>query len=89
MGSRSARNATSPSASAREPAPGLLGQPVERRGLDQALLEGATTSGFTGELWTLDRIALVIERQTEVRHHPDWEVAWPSPPARSGRAWGR
>jgi transposase len=25
--------------------------------------------GFIGELWTLDRVALVIEQQTGVRHH--------------------
>jgi transposase len=31
---------------------------------------GATASGFAGELWTLDRIATVIERLTGVRHHP-------------------
>ena len=40
--------------------------------LEQALLDGATANGFTGELWTLDRIALVIERLTGVRHHPAW-----------------
>jgi transposase len=40
--------------------------------VEQALLEGATASGFTGELWTLDRIAIVIERLTGVRHHPAW-----------------
>jgi hypothetical protein len=34
------------------------------------LLEGATANGFVGELWTLDRIAVVIERLTGVRHHP-------------------
>ena len=28
--------------------------------------------GFFGELWTLDRIAMVIERVTGVRHHPAW-----------------
>jgi transposase len=38
--------------------------------VEQALLEGATVNGFTGELWTLDRIALVIERLTGIRHHP-------------------
>ena len=36
----------------------------------QALLEGATAHGFVGELWTLDRIAIVIERLTGVQHHP-------------------
>ena len=38
--------------------------------VEQALLEGATANGFAGELWTLDRIALVIERLTGVQHHP-------------------
>jgi transposase len=38
--------------------------------VEQVLLEGATANGFVGELWTLDRIALVIERLTGVRHHP-------------------
>jgi transposase len=33
--------------------------------VEQALLEGR----FIGELWTLDRVALVIEQQTGVRHH--------------------
>jgi hypothetical protein len=28
----------------------------------QTLLKGATANRFTGELWTLERIALVIER---------------------------
>jgi transposase len=40
--------------------------------VEQALLEGAGANGFTGELWTLDRVALVIERLTGVRHHPAW-----------------
>jgi transposase len=29
--------------------------------VEQALLEGATANGFIGELWTLNRIAIVIE----------------------------
>jgi transposase len=40
--------------------------------VEQALLEGATAHGFAGELWTLDRIAIVIERLTGVQHHPAW-----------------
>ena len=40
--------------------------------VEQALLEGPTAHGFTGELWTLDRIAIVIERLTGVRFHPAW-----------------
>jgi transposase len=38
--------------------------------LSDAQLAGATANGFVGELWTLDRVALVIERLTGVRHHP-------------------
>jgi transposase len=40
--------------------------------VEQALLDGATAHGFTGELWTLDRIATVIEHLTGVHHHPAW-----------------
>jgi transposase len=40
--------------------------------VEQALLQGATAHGFVGELWTLERIGLVIERLTGVRHHPAW-----------------
>ena len=38
--------------------------------IEQALVEGATANGFVGELWTLDRVAVVIERLTGVQHHP-------------------
>jgi transposase len=38
--------------------------------VEQALLDGAAANGFAGELWTLDRIALVIEHLTGVQHHP-------------------
>ena len=38
--------------------------------VEQALLDGAAANGFVGELWTLDRISLVIERLTGVQHHP-------------------
>jgi transposase len=42
------------------------------RRVEQALLDGATAHGFVGELWTLDRVAAVIERLTGVHHHPAW-----------------
>jgi transposase len=38
--------------------------------VEQALLEGATSHGFEGDLWTLDRVGEVIWRLTGVRHHP-------------------
>jgi len=40
--------------------------------VEQALLKGTTAHGFTGELWTLERIAAVIERLTGVCYHPAW-----------------
>ena len=48
--------------------------------VEQALLEGASANGFVGELWTLDRIATVIERLTGVRHHPACVDAAAPPP---------
>ncbi len=52
------------------PAPRLSDSQLHQ--VEQALLKGAGANGFTGELWTLDRIATVIERLTGVRHHPAW-----------------
>jgi transposase len=52
------------------PAPRLSDAQLAK--VEQALLEGATANGFTGELWTLARIATVIERLTGVQHHPAW-----------------
>jgi transposase len=52
------------------PSPKLSDAQLAR--VEQALLEGATANGFVGELWTLDRIAIVIQRLTGVRHHPAW-----------------
>jgi transposase len=44
------------------PAPRLSDQQLAE--VEQALVAGATANGFTGELWTLERIATVIERLT-------------------------
>jgi transposase len=52
------------------PAPRLSDSQLHQ--IEQALLQGAGASGFAGELWTLDRITIVIERLTGVRHHPAW-----------------
>jgi transposase len=52
------------------PSPRLSGAQLAT--VEQALLEGPTAHGFTGELWTLDRIAIVIEQLTGVRYHPAW-----------------
>jgi transposase len=50
------------------PTPRLSDEELAR--VEQALLEGATTHGFVGELWTLERIGEAIWRLTGVRHHP-------------------
>ena len=50
------------------PTPRLSDQELAR--VEQALLEGAGAHGFTGELWTLDRVAEVIWRLSGVGHHP-------------------
>jgi transposase len=43
---------------------------AELEAVDQALRKGPQAFGFDTELWTLGRIAQVIERLTGVRHHP-------------------
>jgi transposase len=52
------------------PAPRLSDSQLQQ--VEQALLKGPGANGFVGELWTLDRIAIVIDRLTGVRHHPAW-----------------
>jgi transposase len=39
-------------------------------GVDRALRNGPRAHGFSTDLWTLPRVADVIERLTRVRHHP-------------------
>jgi transposase len=48
----------------------------QRRKLERALLQGAQAHGYDSDLWTLQRIAVVIERLTGVRHHPShvWRI---------------
>jgi transposase len=38
--------------------------------VEQALLQGARANGFATDLWTLERVAVVICQLTGVRHHP-------------------
>src|SRR3974377_372350 len=43
------------------------------RGLQRvqaALLQGARSHGFSADLWSLPRVALVIERLTGIHYHP-------------------
>ena len=38
--------------------------------VEQALLAGAMANGFETDLWTLERVAVVITQLTGVRYHP-------------------
>jgi len=44
--------------------------------VDRALRQGARAHGFGTDLWTLPRVATVIERLTGVRYHPGhvWKI---------------
>ena len=44
--------------------------PAELDAVDQALRKGPTAFGYDTELWTLARVARVIERLTGVAYHP-------------------
>jgi transposase len=49
-----------------------LGVSAQAVSVWHARWQASGTDGFTGELWTLERIALVIRRLTGVRHHLAW-----------------
>ena len=56
-----------------EPRP--LGRPTKvpaaaLKRLEKALLSGPRSQGFSTDLWTLERIAQVMERLSGVRYHP-------------------
>jgi transposase len=44
--------------------------------VEQQLLKGAAAHGYSTDLWTLPRMAVVIERETGARYHPGhvWRV---------------
>ena len=48
----------------------------ERNRLLDLLLEGALAYGYPNELWTLKRIAAVIQKEFGVEHHPNhvWRI---------------
>lgn len=50
--------------------------PAQLRRVEAALLQGAAAHGFGAELWTLPRVAAVIERVTGVKFHPGhvWKI---------------
>lgn len=43
---------------------------AQLRRVDRALRKGPRVHGFATDLWTLDRVAAVIETETGVRYHP-------------------
>jgi transposase len=43
---------------------------AQLRQIDRALRKGPRAHGFGTDLWTLDRVAAVIEAETGVRYHP-------------------
>jgi len=48
----------------------------QRKQIETALLKGPSAHGYRTELWTLPRIAAVIEREVGVQYHPGhvWRV---------------
>ncbi len=48
--------------------PRLTGQ--QKQELEEVLLKGAGEAGFPTDLWTLTRVAQVIEREFGVKYHP-------------------
>jgi transposase len=67
-------------------------QPSQLRQVDKALRQGARMHGFDTDLWTLPRVAKVVERLTGVRYHSghvwkvlgamDWSLQRPAKRAR-------
>ena len=75
---------------------------LHRRQLEQVerlLCQGARAHGFGTDLWTLPRVAAVIERHTGVRYHPghvwkilgamNWSLQRPARQARRSHFRGR
>jgi transposase len=66
--------------------------PPQLRQVDKALRRGARAHGFGTDLWTLPRVATIVERLTGVRYHPghvwkvlgamDWSLQRPAKQAR-------
>ncbi len=49
---------------------------AQKRTLVSLLLKGALRAGYTTDLWTLGRVAALIDQQFGVRYHPShvWKV---------------
>jgi transposase len=70
---RRAREGGGVGALARRPPPGMTPRlsGEQRAQLPTLLARGAPAYGFTGDVWTADRVAVVIERTFGVRYHRD------------------
>jgi transposase len=44
--------------------------PTDLARIEQALVQGALANGFATDLWTLERVAVVITQLTGIRYHP-------------------
>jgi len=51
-------------------------EPQQLRRVEEALRMGAKAHGFDTDLWTLPRVAVVVERLSGVRYHPGhvWKI---------------
>jgi transposase len=69
------RSGTAGMRTARQGKPARLG-PAELARVRRVLDRGAVQAGFDNDLWTLARVAEVIERVTGVAHHPGhvWRI---------------
>lgn len=52
------------------PGPSPRLRPQDKQALEKVLLAGALAAGYPTDLWTLARIAEVIERTFGVKYHP-------------------
>jgi len=53
-----------------KPHPGRAPKLTAKQKLERILLKGAQAAGFPTDLWTLERVGRVIEREFGVRYHP-------------------
>src|SRR5215207_5367428 len=67
-----ARHGGGPQALKRQPAPGATPRlsEQERAKLPELLAQGAEAHGFRGEVWTCERVAIVIRKEFGVSYHP-------------------
>jgi transposase len=67
-----ARHGGGPQALKRRPAPGARPRlsDEQRARLPELLARGATSHSFRGEVWTCERVAIVIRREFGVSYHP-------------------